>query len=88
MLDWRIKSRIYKRYGELKYLETQIKPGMTPEHYRDYLKKLDGIEDRVNSMKVPLDRSDHVYVLREHIDFVRERLRRAQAEASKTGALP
>ncbi|MGZ3686766.1 MAG: TAXI family TRAP transporter solute-binding subunit, partial [Bdellovibrionota bacterium] len=72
--DWRIKSRIYQRYGELKFLETQIQPDSRKEHYAEYLKKLDAIEDRVNQMKVPLDYSEHLYGLREHIHFVRGRL--------------
>ena len=74
ILDWRLKSRFYKRYGELKFLETQIKAEPNHNKYAEHLRQLDEIEDRVNHMKVPLDFSDHVYGLREHIDFVRGRL--------------
>ena len=74
--NWRVRTRIYSRYGELKYLETQIKPGASEQSHLNSLEQLDSIEDRVNHMKVPLDFSDHIYVLREHIDFVRKRLRR------------
>ena len=77
LYSWRLRSRFYHRYGELKFLETQVKSERSPEKYHEYLVKLDGIEDRVNHMKVPLDFSDHIYGLREHIDFVRARLRRA-----------
>ena len=79
--QWRIRSRIYHRYGELKYLETQIGPDTKSVKYAEFLHKLDEIEERVNKMKVPLDFSDHIYVLREHIDFVRSRLRRSSGEA-------
>ena len=72
--QWRIRSRIYQRYGELKFIETQIKAETTQELYAQHLKELDVIEERVKHMKVPLDFSDHVYGLREHIDFVRKRL--------------
>jgi TRAP transporter TAXI family solute receptor len=75
-MAWRVRSRIYQRYGELKFLETQIKPGTPREKYTEHLAKLDTIEERVNQMRVPLDFSDLVYVLREHIHFVRERLQR------------
>lgn len=71
---WRIKSKIYKRYGELKFLEMQLKPETTFDELPRFLSLLDEIEVRVNQMKVPVDYSDHIYVLREHIDFVRGRL--------------
>ncbi|MBC7693517.1 MAG: ABC transporter substrate-binding protein [Methylotenera sp.] len=76
IMNWRVRSRIFQRYGELKFLETQIKPGVGSEKYAHFLDTLDRIEERVNQMKIPLDFSDHIYVLREHIDFVRARLRR------------
>jgi len=76
LYQWRIKTRIYKRYGELKFLETQIHPKISQTEYAHYITQLDGIEDRVNGMKVPLDFSEHIYSLKEHIEFVRARLRR------------
>jgi TRAP transporter TAXI family solute receptor len=74
--QWRTKNKIYKRYGELKYLETQILNEVNHEQYQAHLRQLDVIEDRVNDMKLPLDFSEHVYVLREHIDLVRRSLQR------------
>jgi TRAP transporter TAXI family solute receptor len=74
--QWRTKNKIYKRYGELKYLETQILNEVNHEQYEAHLKKLDDIEETVNAMKLPLDFSEHVYVLREHIDLVRRSLHR------------
>jgi TRAP-type uncharacterized transport system substrate-binding protein len=71
---WRIRSRIYQRYGELKFLETQVKPTLTDAEYMDFYRKLEAIEDRVNNMKVPPNFTEYVYSLRGHIQFVRERL--------------
>ena len=79
ILEWRVRSKIYQRYGELKFLETQVSAEHDAKKNADYLERLDSIEDRVNHMKVPLDFSEHTYVLREHIDFVRGRLRRLLA---------
>jgi hypothetical protein len=79
VLNWRVRSRILQRYGELKYLETQIKAEKNDQKYSKHLEELDVIEDRVNHMKVPLGFSEHLYVLREHIHFVRGRLRRPSA---------
>ena len=76
ILEWRVKNRIYQRYGELKFLETQIKPDSIQQKYDEHLAKLDEIDVRVSHMKVPLDFSDYFYGLREHIQFVRQRLER------------
>ena len=76
--SWRIRSRIYKRYGELKFLETQILPNSGIDAHADYMKKLDAIEDRVNQLKVPLVYSDHIYALRQNIEFVRGRISKKQ----------
>jgi len=84
-LQWRVRSKIYQRYGELKHLESKIRQeagGAAPqtrgsparERYQHYLEQLDSIEDRVSHMKVPLDFSDYVYSLRGHIQYVRDRL--------------
>ena len=75
--EWWIKSGIYKRYGELKYLETQMKAETDRQKFAEHLRELDGIEDRVNHMKVPLEYSEHLYGLREHIEFVRSKLTRS-----------
>jgi uncharacterized protein len=75
-LQWRVKGQIYQRYGELKFLENQISQNASAEVYHEHLAHLDKIEDRVNAMKIPLDFSDYVYHLREHVDFVRERIHR------------
>ena len=71
---WRIRSRIYQRYGELRFLETQMQSKNNAEQVQEHLKKLDSIEEKVNHMKVPLNFTEHLYSLRGHIDFVRSRL--------------
>ncbi|MBC7661381.1 MAG: ABC transporter substrate-binding protein [Chitinophagaceae bacterium] len=73
---WRIRARIYKSYGELKYLETQTRISSQAGQRLERILELDRIEDRVNQLKVPLEYTDHIYSLRGHIEFVRERLRR------------
>ena len=71
---WRIRTRIYKRYGELMALEREILNQTTPEQRTGLGKRLDEIEKRVNGSKMPLPFADQFYVLREHINFVRRRL--------------
>ena len=72
--QWRVRNRIYRYYGELKFLETKIKAITDKVALKQFLIELDKIEDRVNQLKLPLDFSDHLYSLRGHIDFVRQRL--------------
>jgi len=69
---WRVRSRIYRRYGELKFLENQVNetPGL---HTRDeWLGKLDAIEKDASTIRTPLAFTDMLYTLRVHIDLVRE----------------
>ncbi|MGZ6480227.1 MAG: TAXI family TRAP transporter solute-binding subunit [Bdellovibrionales bacterium] len=85
-LQWRVRKRIYQRYGELKHLESKIRAELTREKYEDYLEQLDHIEDRVSRMKIPLDFSDYVYSLRGHIHYVRDRLEALLGSAGKVKA--
>ena len=75
LYKWRIRRRIYKCYGELKYLETIILSSKNSEQDAKHLVELDKIEEKVQLMKVPLEFAEHVYSLRGHIDFVRSQLK-------------
>lgn len=76
LYGWRVRSRIFRRYGELKFIEAELdlEPG---RHNRDeWLKRLDRIETDVNNMPTPLPFSDMLYTLRSHIELVREAIQR------------
>jgi TRAP transporter TAXI family solute receptor len=77
LYSWRIRSRIYRWYGILIALERSMLAEPEPEERQRLLKKLDEVEAGVNKMKVPLAYSEHYYVLRDHIVFVRDRFRGA-----------
>jgi len=71
---WRIRSRIHRRYAELMALE-RVTLQTTTETEREPLRhRLEEIEKAVINLKIPAAYADQVYVLREHIKFVRERL--------------
>jgi hypothetical protein len=72
---WRVSLRINRWYGALLTLERDLLAHPEPERRDDLLKRLDAIEQGVNSMKVPLTFADQFYVLRQNIIFVRQRLR-------------
>ncbi len=71
---WRIDSRIHHRYGELMELERQTLGTLSDERRNELLKRLESIEKSVISRKMPGSHAEQVYVLREHIDFVRNKL--------------
>ena len=72
---WRITRRIYRRYGELMALErSALAPALSQEERTALLARLTDIENSVIAGKVPGSFADQTYVLREHIEFVRERL--------------
>jgi len=71
---WRVRSKVYRWYGELSFLEAQTRDDAGPEARAKYLEKLDWIEGRVNGIRLPLAFAQHRYVLREHIELVRRQL--------------
>jgi TRAP transporter TAXI family solute receptor len=78
---WRIRSRIYRCYGELKFLERDIRLKFAPDKAEEYLKRLDRIEEEANARPIPLSYTNELYTLREHIELVRGTLARLQAAA-------
>jgi hypothetical protein len=70
---WRIQLHIYRWYRGLLRLERELDiPGAKPDELRN---RLDRIEQSVNRMKVPASFASQFYGLREHIGFVRARLK-------------
>ena len=73
LYSWRIKSRIYRWYGLLIALERSLLAHPPAEEREGLIKRLDYIETEVNKMKMPLAYAEQFYVLRDHINFVRDR---------------
>jgi len=80
---WRVKNRIYRRYGELMALERAALSQPTPEQRTELRKRLDDIEKTVIAIKMPGSFADQVYVLRAHINFVRNQLAKDADAGSK-----
>jgi TRAP transporter TAXI family solute receptor len=74
---WRVRSRIYRWYGELMFIENETRSSITAGEKRDFTERLDTIEATVNAQHPPLAYADQLYALRQHIDFVREKLAKA-----------
>jgi TRAP-type uncharacterized transport system substrate-binding protein len=78
--SWRIRARIYRRYGELMAVERAMLSQAAPEQQEALLKRVDEIEKAVIGVRIPSSFADEVYVLRAHVNFVRNRLTRGTAK--------
>ena len=78
---WRVRSKIFRCYGDLKFMENELRKNYNPSRRAEYLARLDRIEDDANTRNIPLAFSDLLYTLREHINFVREKLRLLDLQA-------
>lgn len=71
LYTWRIRSRVFRCYGELRFLEDQLRRDLDATRLADYRRRLDAIDEEASSLKVPLGFTDLVYTLREHVNLVR-----------------
>ena len=76
--SWRVRSQIFRCYGDLKFLENELRENYLPQRHAEYLERLDRIEDEAYLRSIPLAFSDLLYTLRQHIDLVRDRLRQLE----------
>ena len=77
LYKWRIRSRIDKCYGELMALERTALTALTTDERNALLARLDEIENSAIINRIPGGFADQNYILREHIQFVRQNLARA-----------
>lgn len=80
---WRIRSRIYRWYGELKFLELELRESFDPARIAEYRQRLDRIEEVAHTRPIPLAFTDQVYTLRHHIGMVRGTLERMAQSVSR-----
>ena len=70
-LRWRVRSRIYRWYGELALLERDVKTRKDALPIEKWLQDLDRIRVAVEGLKTPTAFASEAYTLREHIALVR-----------------
>lgn len=78
---WRVRSKVFRCYGELKFMEDDLKNNFDPARLPDYRSRLDAIEDEASLLHVPLGFTDLVYTLREHVNLVRNILDKKEIQA-------
>lgn len=70
-MRWRMRSRIYRWYGELALLERDVGSGQDPPPIDKWLRDLDRIEHAVEGVRTPACYASEAYTLRDHIGLVR-----------------
>ena len=85
IMRWRVRSRIFRSYGELKLLERDVDARTGTLPIQQWLSDLDRIERDAEHLKTPISYASEAYTLREHIGFVR-RVVMAKAGAATASA--
>ncbi|MBU3696859.1 TAXI family TRAP transporter solute-binding subunit, partial [Dechloromonas sp.] len=75
---WRVRSKVFRCYGELRFLEDDLKNHFDPARLEDYRQRLDALDEEASQLHVPLGFTDLVYTLREHVNLVRHMLDKHQ----------
>ena len=80
LFRWRIRSRIYRWYGELALLERDVATRQGDLPVEKWLQDLDRVQQAAEHIHTPASFASEAYTLREHIGLVR------RAVLAKAGA--
>jgi TRAP transporter TAXI family solute receptor len=77
LYDWAMRSKVLRMYGELRFLEDEISDARrTKCDTSEMITRLDRLEEQANRLKLPVAYASMLYSLRDHVDLVREKMRR------------
>ena len=68
---WQMRRRVYRYYGELKWIERQLHETSDEQKRGELFRQLDELEERVFKMRVPNAYSSMGYNFRLHIQTLR-----------------
>ena len=71
---WRVRTKVFRCYGELKYLEEDLRQRFDRAKLPEYRSRLEALDEEARGLSVPLAFTDLVYTLREHVNLVRRAL--------------
>ena len=87
VMRWRVRSRIYRWYGELTLLERDVRSRKSDLPVERWLSDLERIQRGVERVTTPASFASEAYTLREHIDLVRRAVLARAAAAGGTGGV-
>src|SRR5262252_10252928 len=77
LYDWLMRSRVARIYGELRFLEDEIMIARgSGRDTHEMIGRLDRLERQTNNLRIPPTYASMLYMLRHHIELVRENLKR------------
>jgi len=85
VLRWRVRSRIFRWYGELKLLERDVEARTGTLPIETWLADLERIERGAEHIKTPASFASESYTLREHISLVRRAVMAKARTATSAG---
>jgi hypothetical protein len=86
LYGWAMRRRIFRLYGELKLLETELIRRRPDSDVTDLAGRLDRLEERAGRFRVPAAFASMLYMFRGHIAQVRARFDRTRTRSADTGA--
>lgn len=78
---WRIRSKITDKYRDVVDVDLALSRRPSAAECDELLVRLEGIEEAVRSLRVPLGYADAHYHLRHHVDLVRAKVKEIRAAA-------
>lgn len=77
LYDWLMRSKILRMYGELRLLEGEMPHAGSGGHNTgEMIARPDRLEEEANHARVPVAYASMLYSLRDHIELVREGLKK------------
>jgi len=74
LYDKSMRQKIYRLYGELRFLEQDLTARDASQDSRDLKERLDLLTEKANQLQLPASYASMVYTLRDHIVVVRSLL--------------
>ena len=78
LYGWLMRRKIARLYGELRFLEDEITGGGGPTDATQLMARLDQLEKQANQLRMPIAYESMMYLLRNNIGVVRNRLAAGQ----------
>jgi TRAP-type uncharacterized transport system substrate-binding protein len=72
--DWLMQKKISRLYDEMRSIDSEINAQAPTENIAALNTKIDELEDRANSLRLPNNYTSTLYTLRSHLNLVRVRL--------------
>ena len=74
LYTFRIRSRVFKWYGQLREIETKLDQSLDRESSDSLITELNNLDSTVEKIAVPLAYTEELYTLRGNINLVRKRV--------------